>query len=390
LTKKRLNQFKKILEEKDCAGAFITSPSNMFYLAESKTAEYLFIPLDGEPVLLCLKHMGCRQVKEDTHIENVVIDDGWCTPPTNREYLPQYIDETIDILLPLKFIIRIIDEYDLTKSRIALDPYDYGTVEELKNKYQETSYIGVSDDLFKLRAVKDNYEIECIRKAVKITEKTIETVWKNVEEGVTENQLTAVAYKRMKELGANGLLDEIMGDFWGPTIVASGPNSTNAHHAPTDRKIKKGDFLKIDMGARYNGYNADITRTVVYGKASDKQKRMHHLLHDCQQAVIEAMAPGVETHDILWRGWEKQYKSEFANYSVAPMGHGIGLFVCELPSIELSLPSQKLVPGWVSTIEPGLYIPGLGGIRIEDDIVITKKSHESLSTLDRSINALKK
>jgi Xaa-Pro dipeptidase len=378
------------LEEKGAKGAFITSCADIYYLSGAKTAESLFIPLDGDPVLLCLKNMGCEEVKKRTWIENVMVDEGWCTPPTKRENLPNYIEETIDILAPWKFMMKMIKEHGLNKSKIGLDPYVQGFADEVNKKFSETSFFGLEDELSKMRSIKSDIEVSNIKKAVEITEKTMETMWSAVEEGVTERNLAATAYKTMIDLGANGLADEVMGDFWGPIVVASGPNSANPHHLAGDRKIRRGDFLKIDMGARYNGYNADITRTVVFGKPSERQCRMHEILLEAQETTIAGLSPGEETHDALWPGWEVLFKSQYGDYGVVPMGHGIGLNVWELPNLELSLPSEKMLAGWVTTIEPGLYIPGLGGVRIEDDILISKEGHEYLSTLDRSIDAIKK
>jgi Xaa-Pro aminopeptidase len=384
LSRDRVHKLREVLEEKGAAAAFISEPVDVFYFSSVET-DSLFVPLDGEPILRCTSYWGCDEVAAKTWIKDVRVDGKWVLPI--KEDTAEFLKRS----QPWRLIADMIRERDLAQAKIGLDPYSYGIVEELRKEFPKAAFVGLEDDLLNLRAIKSSEEVGYLRKAVEITEKAIEAIWSSVEEGVTENHLAAVAYKTMKELGSYGVCDNVMGgDFFSPLIIASGSNSAIPKHYARERKMRRGDILKVDFGARYNSYTADITRTVVFGKASEKQRRIHQLVLECQQSTIEAVAPGVETHAAIRPGLEILTKSEYKDYATPPLGHGIGLFIHEKPRLNLYEPSQKIVPGWVITFEPGIYIPGFGGVRIEDDVLVTDKGHEVLSTLDRSIDALKR
>jgi len=221
-----------------------------------------------------------------------------------------------------------------------------------------------------LAMVKEDNEIECIRKAVEITDKVFETVLPMVKPGVRELDLAAEVGYHHQKFGAqkNGF----------ETIVASGPRSALPHGIASSRKIKKGDFVTFDMGCMFEGYASDMTRTVVVGKATKKQKKIYDVIFEAQAKAIEMVTPGniCSSADAVARKIisDAGYGSNFTH----GLGHGLGLEVHARPVLNKTC-KTRLKPGMVVTVEPGIYIDGYGGVRIEDDVLVTKDGNEVLN-----------
>lgn len=226
----------------------------------------------------------------------------------------------------------------------------------------------------KLRAVKDDEEVAAIREAAILIGKVFERALPLIEPGVTELDLAGRLELSMKRRGASGPSFE--------TIVASGPRSAWAHARPTTKKMGKGELVVIDQGAILRGYCSDMTRTVFLGRAPKKIRGMYHAVLDAQEAAKKAIRPGVTAGDIdrAARGVLKTHG--LAQYFTHSTGHGLGLDVHEMPRIGRG---EKFVieKGMVLTVEPGVYLEGLGGIRIEDDVVVTQNGAMDLTTSTR-------
>ncbi|PJA27156.1 MAG: Xaa-Pro dipeptidase [candidate division Zixibacteria bacterium CG_4_9_14_3_um_filter_46_8] len=227
----------------------------------------------------------------------------------------------------------------------------------------------------RLRAVKDKSEINHIRKAVKITDDVLREVLLMVKPGVTEYDLAVEIEHRFKTKGGGISFD---------TIVASGWRSALPHGKASKKKLKKGDFVTFDMGATYNGYSADMTRTVVLGKASAKQKEIYNLVLKAQLAALSVIKAGLHGReaDAVARNiiTEHGYGPQFGH----GLGHGLGLVTHDTPT--LSPKSDWILgEGMVVTVEPGIYIPRWGGVRIEDDVVITANGCTILNKSPKSL-----
>jgi Xaa-Pro aminopeptidase len=234
-------------------------------------------------------------------------------------------------------------------------------LERLKELLAKATFQPVENLVEQLARVKDNSEINQIKKAVKITDTAFAGILKLVKPGVKERDLALELSYRMIKLGADGPSF----DF----IVASGQRSSMPHGKASDKKIKKGDFITFDIGCFYQGYASDMTRTVVLGKASQKQKKIYAIVLKAQTAAIEAARAGMPAKELDMVARDIINKEGFGDNFGHGLGHGLGLEVHTGPVINPR--SQDILEnGNVVTIEPGIYIPNWGGVRIEDDILI--------------------
>ena len=217
-----------------------------------------------------------------------------------------------------------------------------------------------------LRAVKDADEIALLRKACAITDAAWADVQPELRPGCTERWIA----RRIAELQLDHGADE-----WAHLIVASGPNSAMPHHTPTDRVVKGGDLLKVDVGAKYGGYCSDLTRTVIIGEPTDLQCGMYDAVYRAQIAACAAMRAGATGEDVDRAARCVIRKAGFGDYYTHNLGHGLGR-AKEPPHI---VAGSVFEPGNVLTIEPGVYIEGVGGVRIEDLGLVTDDGFEPMS-----------
>jgi Xaa-Pro aminopeptidase len=227
-----------------------------------------------------------------------------------------------------------------------------------------------------LRLVKDEYEIDLLREAIHITELACIRVLTMLRPGMTEKE---VAFEIVTSMLKNGADKEGF-----DTIVASGPRSAMPHATPTDRQISSGEFVVMDFGAYYQGYHGDITRTVVLGPASDKQKDIVNTVLAAQASALDAVRPGIAGAEIDAVARDYIAAHGYGDYFGHGLGHGLGL---DIHDGRILAPNSEIVlqAGMVVTVEPGIYLPGYGGVRIEDDILVTDTGCEVLTSHCRQI-----
>ncbi len=228
----------------------------------------------------------------------------------------------------------------------------------------------------KLRAVKDSGEISTIRDAAAIVSKTFDRTRRILRPGVTELDLAAEIERDFKKQGAEGPSFE--------TIVASGPRSAWPHARPTTKPVARNELVVMDQGAILRGYCSDMTRTVFVGKAPRRVRSLYQAVLGALEAGKAAAKPGVKTQDVDAAARSVLRRAGLGRYFTHSTGHGIGLEIHEAPRIGKG-DETVLLAGMVVTVEPGVYIEGLGGIRIEDDIVITARGAEELTTAPRNL-----
>lgn len=240
----------------------------------------------------------------------------------------------------------------------------FSIVEKIKEKIPRVKVVNADGILMELRRIKTAREIGLLKKAASISCKAFEKFLPFIKAGVTEKWLARKLTDMLFDCGADGLAFD--------PIVASGKNAALPHATPTDKKLAKGELVLIDFGAAYKDYVSDMTRTVAIGRISPKLMKMYEAVREAQELGCEAIRVGAPASsiDAICRGYLK--KEGFAKYFTYATGHGIGLEIHELPIIS---PKQqrKLEAGEVITCEPGVHIKSLGGVRIEDSLVITKK-----------------
>ncbi|OEC00568.1 Xaa-Pro dipeptidase [Lysinibacillus sphaericus] len=249
------------------------------------------------------------------------------------------------------------------------DSVSYGTYELYKNVIQ-ADLVPVSGLIEKIRLIKTEQEINIIKVACEIADHAFTHILDYIKPGKTELDVSNELEFFMRQQGAT------QSSF--DTIVASGLRSALPHGVATNKVIEKGDFVTLDFGALYNGYISDITRTVAVGEPSEKLVEMYNTVLASQLLALEKVGPGLTgiQADAIARDYltEKGYGEAFGH----SLGHGIGLEVHEGPGLS-KRSNTVLEPGMAVTIEPGVYVPGVGGVRIEDDILITESGNELLT-----------
>src|SRR5437764_78506 len=227
-----------------------------------------------------------------------------------------------------------------------------------------------------LRERKDDEELAHIRDAVAVAERALERTLTCIRAGMTELEVAGLLESALRKGGSDG--------FPFPSIVASGPNAALPHAHPTTRQLERGDFLLIDFGARVGGYCSDITRTFVVGAATSEQREIHAIVRAANERAVQSVRAGMSGRDAdgLARGYiQNRGFGELFGHS---LGHGIGLEVHEAPRLAKTA-DGLLVEGAVVTVEPGIYRPGWGGVRIEDDVHLSAGGAQVLTRFTRDL-----
>ena len=239
--------------------------------------------------------------------------------------------------------------------------------------------VNVSKAIHKARMLKDPDEIDRIKKACNIASKTADDIPNFVHAGMLETEAAAEVNYRMMRLGSSGPSFETNASF--------GPGTAEPHYVPGRMKLKKGQFALFDFGAVYRRYVSDITRTFVCSAPSRKQKRMYEVVLEAQLAAIDAVRSGVTGKAVDKAARDVIDGSEYKGRFIHSTGHGIGMSVHDPGSIS-RLRKQTLEEGMVMTIEPGVYVKGIGGVRIEDDILVTKDGCKILTSASKELISL--
>jgi Xaa-Pro aminopeptidase len=230
-----------------------------------------------------------------------------------------------------------------------------------------------------LRTVKDPSELELLATACRISCQAIADTFALIRPGLTERQLAAALDARMTALGAERPAFD--------TIVASGPNGAIPHHAPTDRPVRRGDLITMDFGAQYGGYHADMTRTVALGEPAGWQRELYELVAAAQRAGLDAARPDADVADVDAAARDLIRDAGHGDHFQHGLGHGVGLEIHEAPTIGYAR-TGKLGCRVPVTVEPGVYLPGRGGVRIEDVLVVGAGGAGLLTTTTRELLVL--
>lgn len=350
--KERLGQLMERLPEKGLDAILISAPANRQYLSGfTGSAGYLFIA-KGKAVLATDSRYTEQAAKQAPDFEIVQIRGGW--------------DWLLELLKQNNAHRLGFDSQDMTVAT-----YDR-IIEALKedSALEKVSLVTASGLAEEQRITKDKGELVSLQRAIDASDRAMEAVCPTIQEGMTEREVAWRMEKAMRDFGADGISFD--------TIVAAGPNGAMAHHMPSDHVISQGEPIVIDMGARVDGYCSDITRTVVVGESDDTFRKIYDIVLGAQLTAINTVRPGMSGGDCdeLSRGViaEAGYGDNFGH----SLGHGVGLNVHENPRVGPKS-TDPLEPEMVFTVEPGVYISGWGGIRIEDIVVLGENGATTLS-----------
>ncbi len=253
-------------------------------------------------------------------------------------------------------------------------------IDRLRAALPHAEFVDGAGAVLALRSHKQPHEIASMQRAVQIAEGALEELLRGVKVGSIERALSGRLCSLLFEGGGEGI-------SFGP-IVLSGPKSALPHGVPDDRAIQSGELLLIDFGTSYNGYHCDITRTFVVGAEPDQEtRRIYEAVRTGNAAGCAKCGPRVTNHAVHHAAQDHFRAPEFQGYSTHRTGHGLGLDIHEPPSV-MDGNHKPLEPGNVITIEPGLYRDGWGGVRIEDDVLITETGAEILTTFPRELRVV--
>jgi Xaa-Pro dipeptidase len=266
--------------------------------------------------------------------------------------------------------------------RIGVEPNRMRLLEfrYVKAGAPEADYPDASDVLGSLRFRKEKEEIEAMRKAVQVAQAALEATLPLIKIGMTEKELAADLVTQLLKYGSEPELP------FSP-IVSGGPNSANPHASPTERKLQSGDLLVIDYGATVDGYISDITRTFAVGEVDAEYEKIHKIVQQANAAGRAAGKPGVPCAEVDKAARDVIEKAGYGAYFTHRTGHGIGMEPHEEPYMRGDN-MQLLEPGMAYTVEPGIYLPGRNGVRVEDNVVVTETGSESLSNLLREMRVV--
>lgn len=338
--RERINRLRKRMVDEQLDGFLISSPENRQYLSGfTGSAGYLLL----------------------TASENVLATDFRYTEQAGQQ-CPDY--KVIRIGTQTWFEDMIVDS---DAKRIGFEGTDidvirYQTLTDRLNKLTlKPKLIATTSLADELRVIKEPGELEVLQRAIDIADNAMEKVAGTIRPGMTEKEVAWQMELTMRELGA----DSISFD----TIVAAGPHGAMAHHHPSDYIIQKGDPIVIDMGAKYNGYCSDMTRTFILGKADEQFRKVYDTVLAAQETAEATVRSGMTGGDADNLARDVIVKAGYGDTFGHSLGHGIGLAVHEFPRIGPNAPGI-LEDGMVFSVEPGIYISGWGGVRIEDLVVL--------------------
>ncbi len=350
---KRIEKTKEIMAAKELEAILLTSPENRFYLSG-------FTGTAGKLVITPGKNIFITDFRYVEQAKNEISAfDIKEISKNKKEKLAEFLN-SLDIAS-----IGFEEEY-----------MSYKTHQELNKLCSDITFVPLEEEIKKMRQIKAQQEIANIQKAIEITERAFEKLLPEIKPGRTEKELAAeLEYLLKKEGGEKAAFD---------FIVASGPRSSLPHGVASDKKINKGEFITFDFGTYYNNYCSDMTRTVVLGEPSDKQQEVYSIVLKANKLVCEKLQPGMTgaEADAIARDIIKEagYGENFGH----GLGHGLGIEVHESP--RLSTESETtLKAGMVVTNEPGIYIADWGGVRIEDDLLITEEGCQVLNSSSKEL-----
>lgn len=349
--KKNVDKIRELLEEKGLDGILLYKPENRRYASG----------FTGTTGYVLITDIDAKFITDFRYIEQAEAECGGF--------------EIIEISSN-KTIIDVLNEEDLCKLGVEEDHMTYGQSIEFIGKLEGTNIFPLEGAMLQLRSVKTGEEIENIEKAAAIADEAFSYILSFIKPGLTELEVALELEFFMKRQGASDLSFQ--------SIVASGARSSLPHGVASDKVIEIGDLITLDFGCIYKGYCSDMTRTLVLGKANEKQKQIYNLVLKAQEISLKAVQAGITGIDLDTIARDIIRDNGYGQYFGHGLGHGVGLEVHELPNIN-ARGKEPIEPGMVLTIEPGIYIPNFGGVRIEDLVLVTPDSYKVLSKSTKNL-----
>lgn len=347
----QINSIRKMLNEKNLEAILIFNPENRQYVSGfTGSAGYVLISENVQLFMTDFRYIGQAQKETDGY---EIVEISRDNPVTD-----------------------ILKDYDFKTLGIEDDYITYEQFLNFDEKLENTKLVPLKRSLVELRSVKSLEEVDKIQKAAEIADKAYEHIIQKIQPGMREIDIALDLEYFMKNLGASKVSFD--------TIVASGYRSALPHGVASEKTLEKGDMVTIDFGCVYQGYCSDMTRSFVLGRATEQQREIYNTVLQAQVTALEAVKPGKTGKELDESAREIIKNKGYGKYFGHGLGHGVGLEVHELPHVN-QLGEKPMEPGMVITIEPGVYIPEFGGVRIEDLLVVTEDGFKVLSNTPKEL-----
>jgi Xaa-Pro dipeptidase len=363
MNQKRLQRLQEETLSHGLDGLALMPGPNMVYISGidvhlSERPTLLFLPADDEPVIIIPRLEAMKAEEAGIPADRVF---AWSDQEGYTDAFQQACAflELSDYLLGVEALRMRVLELELLRR------YAPGL---------STTHAEAVLDTLRMR--KDADELATMQKAAEVAERAMERLLPQIRPGQTEKQVAALLLRELLAAGSEGLPFE--------PIVATGPNGALPHAVPGDRQLQEGDLLIIDWGARVNGYASDITRTFAIGQVEPEMERIYRLVKAANEAGRQASIPGASGEEIDRAARAVISEGGYGDYFIHRTGHGLGMDVHENPQV-MEGNREPLPTGAVFTVEPGIYLPGRGGVRIEDNVAITENGHRSLTSFPREL-----
>ncbi|MEM2110335.1 MAG: Xaa-Pro peptidase family protein [Candidatus Bathyarchaeia archaeon] len=340
----RVKSLKNLFASRNLDGYLVYGEKNILYFTGFEGGSSLLIPLEGENVLFVhsVNYEAAKEKVENATVKLIKIGED--------------LNE------------KVANEITHSNLRtVGFDTMAASTYLKLKNYLKETKLKAAEENVWALRKVKDETELVYAKKAAELTSRGMKIAFEVIEAGLKEREVAAEVEYEMRKLGSDGVAFD--------TIVSSGSSSAFPHGGCSDRKIKEGDLVVIDVGAKYQGYCADLTRTFIVGKPSSRQMKIYETVKKAQELAISNIKPGIEAKKVDSFAREYIAQKGYGEYFVHNLGHGVGLNIHEPPTLG-PMSEDILASGNIVTVEPGIYIPKFGGVRIEDTVLVLEKAEK--------------
>jgi Xaa-Pro aminopeptidase len=352
----RQENTRKIMDSHPLAGILFTSLENIRYLCGFTGSDGAFLLTQKESFFLTDSRYW-TQAEEEVKETRII-------------HYKKKMEGIFSLLLELK-----LKEIGFESAFLPFSAHQF-LAERLAN---ETRLIPLEEELRNLRAVKDSHELTLIRRAIDISSKAFLQVVEILKEGVVEREAALEMESIMKRGGADAISFDI--------ILASGRRSALPHGKASDKRIEKGDFILIDFGSGFQGYHSDQTRTVVCGSPSAEQRKVYQIVKEAHDKAVEKVRPGIPVGEVDGAARDYIRNQGYGEYFGHGTGHGIGLAVHEDPAVNREN-KGLLQEGMVFTIEPGIYLPDWGGVRVEDMVLVTSRGVEVLTYLPDELKVI--
>ncbi len=345
--KSRIQALRDALDTKKLDGYIVANEISILYFSGFLGGSRLLTLKDGENILYVygVNYEDAKETAKDCVVELVKGREG------------------VDL--------KLMDEIKSLKlGSVGFDVVEAHTYLKLKKGLKSVRLKALGRLVWELRKVKDETEIRCVRRAAELTDEGMRVAFEALRGGLREYELAAEMEYAMRRLGSEGVAFD--------TIVASGIRSAFPHGGCTDRKMQKGDLVVIDVGATYQHYRADLTRTVVIDETSSKQAKIFEIVREAQERAFQSVRTGTKVKDADAAARTFINEEGYGERFVHNLGHGVGLEIHEPPTLG---PESKeiLKAGNVITVEPGIYIKDFGGFRIEDTVLVHEDKGEKLT-----------